>query len=409
MIRLLFLGALFSTSLFATTICDRVFQVEASHVAIFHDPSLRPQLHADGDLVLVLGEEMAQTWFPRGQNESSILPTPYLSPRLGSIAVSRSGGSALLVEDRGENSAIHDVNLSDGVITRTEDWPKTNGVPHLVHDRLALVNPPSGNLELWDPVSQSKKSDLSLPAPGFIDEVISSNSKNIFAVKFRGEPAQGWIVSAETGATLFQIPLGWNRLAISPQEKTVIHSLKDGFVTWQNISRGARLGLIDTGTTSPIRDLHFIDELHALTSQGSRIRVWELEVAQLQSSNQLKSIVNMDVENDMISTAVVSPDRRWIATAHSNGEVIVWDRATFTPVAELSGHSVSVYSVQFSEDGSTILTADIGNELRHWDLDTRLKGDPTKSEWKTDVGRLQIRRENTPEGIQVRIEGKRWL
>jgi len=66
-----------------------------------------------------------------------------------------------------------------------------------------------------------------------------------------------------------------------------------------------------------------------------------------------------------------SPDGRSLATGSADNIVRVWDTATGTVDATLTGHTAPVTTVAFSPDGNTLATGGEDRTVRLWDTSTR--------------------------------------
>src|SRR5262249_40680658 len=60
-------------------------------------------------------------------------------------------------------------------------------------------------------------------------------------------------------------------------------------------------------------------------------------------------------------------DGRWIASAHDDKTVIVWDAATGKEVRRLTDHTVSVRPVAFSPDGKQLAAGALNGKVCVWD------------------------------------------
>lgn len=71
-----------------------------------------------------------------------------------------------------------------------------------------------------------------------------------------------------------------------------------------------------------------------------------------------------------IRMARFSPDGKWIATAASDGAVVIWDATTFATVATLKKHTGAATSLRFSRDGKLMLSTGEDGSLVVWDTAT---------------------------------------
>ncbi|HEX7448957.1 MAG TPA: protein kinase [Pirellulales bacterium] len=70
-------------------------------------------------------------------------------------------------------------------------------------------------------------------------------------------------------------------------------------------------------------------------------------------------------------SVALSPDKRMLAAGMSDGSIALYDAATGTRTAMVTGHQHWVDSMVFSPDGRTLASADRGGVLRLWHLATR--------------------------------------
>jgi hypothetical protein len=73
-----------------------------------------------------------------------------------------------------------------------------------------------------------------------------------------------------------------------------------------------------------------------------------------------------------INAVDISPDGRFVATASSDKQVLLWNfnyhTGTFSPYDTLLGHRDTVWSCEFSSSGLYVLTASADTTVRVWDL-----------------------------------------
>lgn len=83
---------------------------------------------------------------------------------------------------------------------------------------------------------------------------------------------------------------------------------------------------------------------------------------------------------DAVNAAVISPDGTRIVTVSSDGNGILWNAATSTPIRFLEGHKHPIMLVKYSPDGRRIATATRHNYENSKDLTLRL--------WDGETGEL---------------------
>ena len=71
-----------------------------------------------------------------------------------------------------------------------------------------------------------------------------------------------------------------------------------------------------------------------------------------------------------VSALVVAPDGSWLVSADNGGEVRIWDPTTGTIRHTLTAHAHRVSALVIAPDGSWLASADNGGELRIWDPTT---------------------------------------
>lgn len=97
-----------------------------------------------------------------------------------------------------------------------------------------------------------------------------------------------------------------------------------------------------------------------LSACGS-VRVWDIQTGAL--------MTDLPLETDA-QAMDLSPDGRYLVTAHPDDVARVWEIPSGHLVSELRGHGDKINSVQFSPDGKQIVTTSDDKTVRVWDTTT---------------------------------------
>ena len=76
---------------------------------------------------------------------------------------------------------------------------------------------------------------------------------------------------------------------------------------------------------------------------------------------------SVEAHNLLVTSVAFDPSGTQFATGGFDRKVVIWDRATLTPVFELEGHYDGIYEVAYSPDGSVLASASEDDTVRLWD------------------------------------------
>lgn len=75
----------------------------------------------------------------------------------------------------------------------------------------------------------------------------------------------------------------------------------------------------------------------------------------------------IEAHSPLVTSVAFDPSGATFATGGFDRRVVIWDRATLTPIHELEGHYDGIYEVAFSPDGSLLASASEDDTVRLWD------------------------------------------
>lgn len=105
------------------------------------------------------------------------------------------------------------------------------------------------------------------------------------------------------------------------------------------------------------------------TNNPAEIFLWDLE------SGSKRSELTGHASSVGYAGIAFSPNGRWLATAHGDGFVRLWDISSGKVVRTLEGHRGLVLAARFSPDGHQIASAGMDGTVRLWPLDGNSPGE----------------------------------
>jgi WD40 repeat protein len=100
--------------------------------------------------------------------------------------------------------------------------------------------------------------------------------------------------------------------------------------------------------------------------------------------------------NDVIQTAIFSPDGKRVATASYDKSIRLWDAQSGESLRTIAGHNGAVYSIAFSPDGKVLVSGSADETVKVWDSETGQRLD-TMSQSEGEVYAVAV----TADGKQV--------
>ncbi len=107
-------------------------------------------------------------------------------------------------------------------------------------------------------------------------------------------------------------------------------------------------------------------------------------------------LVEMIGHNDVIQTAIFSPDGKRVATASYDRTITLWDVATGKPIRSFTGHNGAILSIAISPDGKLLVSGSADETVKVWDVESGQRLD-TMSQSQGEVHAVAI----TPDGEHV--------
>lgn len=226
--------------------------------------------------------------------------------------------------------------------------------------RIASSSYSDGMLRLWD--SGTGKEVRTIQAGQFIlsQPAFSPDSTRIAGGAKFGRTPKLW--STTTGKETVSFQGGRSRitsLAFSPDGKRLVVGDADGRSMISDAHTGATLFSLDRGREGHRTQVDF-------SPDGKRVIAtnWNLGVT-ISDATSGAQVIKI---NHRPRCVAYSPDGRWIATGSEGGDHLVklWDSRTGAPVRTFMGHTHTVNSVAFTNDGRRLVSGSSDNTIKVW-------------------------------------------
>ncbi len=155
-----------------------------------------------------------------------------------------------------------------------------------------------------------------------------------------------------------------NGVAFSPDSQRLASGGDDGFIIVRDIATGERLAVMN-GNDGAIRAVAFSpDNVHlAAANANATVRVWD--------TDSRRSLYHLFGHDAAVQDVVFNPTGDYLASAGEDGRTIVWNMENGSPVYSANPYPedpVAANAVDFSPDGSRVITGYADGVARVWDF-----------------------------------------
>jgi WD40 repeat protein len=151
-------------------------------------------------------------------------------------------------------------------------------------------------------------------------------------------------------------------VAFSPDGKYLASGGRDGLVKIWNVDDRSEMRSFRHGT--PVFDLAYsANGLHVISAgRGNTATVWDLRSG--------RALGRLDHPTGWITAVAISPSGRIAATGGNQycPHIHIWDLATGRLLLVLTGHEDTVRDLEFTPDGSRLLSCSDDGTMRLWQL-----------------------------------------
>jgi WD40 repeat protein len=320
-----------------------------------------------GDRVLTTGQDgTARVWDVAG------LGSPHSSDRAprGLVAAVSADGKYGAVARRDEQAAVWDLDASRQVATLRGHLKPITAAAFAPDDRTVVtVSYGEAAARTWH--SDTGKAMAVLHGPnGTVGTGAFSADGKLIALSRQDGSAGVWNV--ETGTTVRNLPQRrddlYSVVALSPDGTRIATGGSAGRV---RLWRFSDIQLMDTARVtvlSDVLDMTFSPDSQLLASAdtGGSVRVWDL------TTDRLRQLPESERHSSLIYHLEFSPDGTRLLTASADQTAKIIDARTGQTLSVLRGHTFQVSSARFSRDGRYVATTSSDSAVRVWDAETGL-------------------------------------
>jgi WD40 repeat protein len=117
------------------------------------------------------------------------------------------------------------------------------------------------------------------------------------------------------------------------------------------------------GHSAQVRAIVFSPNSKILASgcKNGQVRIWDWQTA---------TSVVLDETSKSVNTIVISPNSQLLAIGSDNNQILLFDLINGNKVLELKGHTDSIYSLMFTQDGQFLASSSKDDTVKVWHVKT---------------------------------------
>ena len=285
--------------------------------------------------------------------------------------VFNSDGSTLASTSNDRTIRLWDVATGTHIHTLTGHDSQVNSVAFSPNSSTLASGDSGGKIRLWDVTTGQYRVTLEGHRNSVTTVAFSPDGETL-ASGSSDRTIRLW--NATTG--LYKVTLEGHTdyvssIAFSPDGKTLASGSYDHTIRLWDATTGFHQQTL-TGHTRGVYWISFVEGGETIASNGENrtILLWNASTGQ---SRETLSV-------DNFRNVTISLDRRMLAGVDWNHRISLWDIATNSNVASLTGHTSDVYSVVFSPNGKILASGGSDRIIRLWDISTHVNITPSTVE-----------------------------
>jgi WD40 repeat protein len=270
-------------------------------------------------------------------------------------------------------------NTDKGTVARRINVDGVKGLP-FTYDivfsrdrRVAAVTDYRSNAELWDLESGKRRAELDGGKDRACAAAFTPDGKNLAS---RGLPGTGLVFwNSATGKIANRIAIadqGFAAFAFSPDGKTVVVKRNaGGFETVIEMSLWDVAAAKEIHKWSPPATWGFDRLLFA--PDGQKVAMSKMSEVEFYNPATGKQLPTLRIPKDAPTNAwlnclAVAPDGKTLAAGNTSGVIYLWEIGTANVRGILTGHQAKVTSLDFSPDGTRLISGSEDTTALIWDL-----------------------------------------